>query len=41
MTFVISHQGRMIENGLGPDTAKIAEAKTEYNPDETWTLVKP
>jgi hypothetical protein len=41
MTFVISHQGKLFQKDLGPDTAKLAEAMSEYNPDKTWTLVKP
>lgn len=41
MTFVISNQGKLYERDLGPDTTKLAKAMDEYNPDETWTLVKP
>ena len=41
MTFVISHHGKLLEKDLGPDTAKVVEAMTEYNPDKTWTLVRP
>jgi hypothetical protein len=41
MTFVISHQGKLFEKDLGPDTAKTAAAMTEFDPDETWRLVKP
>ncbi|MDM8008386.1 MAG: DUF2950 domain-containing protein [Phycisphaerae bacterium] len=41
MTFVISHQGKLSQKDLGPDTAKLVEAMTEYNPDKTWELVKP
>jgi hypothetical protein len=41
MTFVISHQGRLFQKDLGPDTAKLVEAMTEYNPDKTWESVKP
>jgi hypothetical protein len=41
MTFVISHQGKLFQKDLGPDTAKLVGAMTEYNPDKTWTLVKP
>lgn len=41
MTFVISQQGKLLEKDLGPETAKLVETITEYNPDETWTLVKP
>ena len=41
MTFVISHQGKLFQKDLGPDTAKLVQAMTEYNPDKTWELVKP
>lgn len=36
MTFLVSHQGTLVEKDLGPDTAKQAEAMTEFNPDESW-----
>ena len=38
MTFVINQEGRVYEKNLGPRTAAIAGAMTEYNPDSTWTL---
>lgn len=41
MTFVISHQGKLFEKDLGPDTAKLAAAMNEYNPDKSWTAAKP
>lgn len=40
MTFIISQQGRVYQKNLGADTAKIASAMTEYNPDPTWQLVE-
>jgi Protein of unknown function (DUF2950) len=40
MTFIISQQGRVYQKDLGPDTAKLAAAMTEYNPDLTWKLVE-
>ena len=40
MTFIINQQGRVYEKNLGPKTAKIAAAMTDYNPDPTWKLVK-
>ena len=40
MTFIINQQGRVYEKNLGPSTAKLAAAMTEYNPDPTWKLVK-
>jgi hypothetical protein len=41
MTFCISHQGVVYQKDLGPDTAKVAGAMDEYNPDNTWSEVKP
>jgi hypothetical protein len=34
-------KGKLLEKDLGPDTAKLAQAMSDYNPDQTWTLVKP
>ena len=41
MTFIVNQQGRVYQKNLGPDTAKVAAAMTEYNPDPTWQLVEP
>jgi DUF2950 family protein len=40
MTFIINQQGRVYEKNLGPNTARLATAMTEYNPDPSWKLVK-
>jgi hypothetical protein len=40
MTFIINQQGRVYEKNLGPNTAKVASAMIEYNPDPSWKLVK-
>jgi hypothetical protein len=40
MTFIVSHQGNVYQKDLGPDTKKLAQQMTEYNPDDSWTLVK-
>jgi len=40
MTFIVSHQGKVYQKDLGPDTTSAAKAMTEYNPDPTWTLVR-
>ncbi len=37
MTFIVNQDGIVHQKNLGPDTAKIARAMTEYNPDQTWT----
>jgi len=39
MTFVVNHAGTVFQKNLGPNTAKIAEAITSFNPDKTWTKV--
>jgi hypothetical protein len=39
MTFIINQQGRVYEKNLGPNTAKLAPAMTEYDPDPTWKRV--
>jgi hypothetical protein len=36
MTFIVDESGTIYEKDLGPDTAKIAEAMTAYDPDSTW-----
>ncbi len=40
MTFIISQSGRIYEKDLGPATAKLAVAMTEYNPDSKWKQVE-
>ncbi len=39
-TFIVNNQGRIYEKNLGPNTAAIAAAISEYDPDPSWTLVK-
>jgi hypothetical protein len=39
MTFMINQDGVIVQKDLGPDTAKLASAITEYNPDKTWEEV--
>ncbi len=40
MAFIINQQGRVYQKNLGLDTAKLAAAITEYDPDPTWKLVE-
>jgi len=40
MTFMISHQGKLLEKDLGPDTETIAAAIQSYDPDLSWTEPK-
>jgi hypothetical protein len=39
MTFIVNQQGRVYQKNLGADTAKIAAAIKDYDPDSTWKLV--
>jgi len=39
MTFIISHQGKLYQKDLGPNTLDIVRGMKEYNPDSSWTLV--
>lgn len=36
MTFIVDESGTISEKDLGPDTVKIAQATTAYDPDSTW-----
>jgi Protein of unknown function (DUF2950) len=36
MTFVVNKDGIVYQKDLGPNTAALASAMTEYNPDNTW-----
>jgi hypothetical protein len=40
MTFIINQGGVLLQKDLGPDTEKIANAMTEYDPDSTWDQVE-
>lgn len=39
MTFIVNQQGRVYQKNLGPNTAQVAAAISEYEPDPTWKLV--
>jgi hypothetical protein len=39
MTFIVNQQGTVYQKNLGPDSEKIAQAMTVYNPDGTWERV--
>ncbi len=41
MTFIVNQWGKVYERNLGADSAEIAAAMTEFNPDAGWTLVAP
>jgi hypothetical protein len=40
MTFIVNHDGKVFQKDLGKNTASVAAAMKEYNPDSTWTEVK-
>jgi hypothetical protein len=39
MTFIVDESGSIYEKDLGPDTTKLAQAMTVYDPDSTWHKV--
>jgi Protein of unknown function (DUF2950) len=40
MTFIVNRDGTMFEKDLGKNTATVAAAMKEYNPDPTWEKVR-
>jgi hypothetical protein len=36
MTFIVNDSGTIYEKDLGPETTKLAQAMTTYDPDSTW-----
>ena len=36
MTFLVSHHGKVLQKDLGEDTAVLAAAIQEYDPDQSW-----
>jgi Protein of unknown function (DUF2950) len=40
MTFIVSHDGKVFQKNLGKNTAAVASAMKQYNPDSTWSEVK-
>lgn len=39
MTFIVNESGTIYEKDLGPNSTKLAEAMTAFDPDFTWTKV--
>jgi hypothetical protein len=39
MTFLVSHAGTVFQKDLGPETEKLAQRMTSFNPDKTWQKV--
>jgi DUF2950 family protein len=40
MTFIVNESGTIYEKDLGPNTTKLAQAMTTYDPDSTWHKVE-
>jgi hypothetical protein len=40
MTFIVDESGTIYEKDLGPDTTKLAQAMTVYDPDSNWHEVE-
>jgi hypothetical protein len=40
MTFMINQDGVLLQKDLGKNTADIASAMTEFNPDASWSIVQ-
>ena len=39
MTFIVSYSGTVFQKDLGPNTAKLAQRMTSFNPNKTWQKV--
>lgn len=39
MTFLVSHQGRIVQKDLGEDTPIITDAMQQYDPDASWAAL--
>ena len=39
MTFIVNHAGTVFQKDLGPNTAKLAERMSSFNPDQSWQRV--
>ena len=41
MTFIINHDGVLLQKDLGRATTEIATAISTFDPDSSWTIVVP
>ena len=41
MTFIVNHDGVVYQKDLGPNSATVAEAMRQFNPDAGWTKAQP
>lgn len=39
MSFMLSHDGQLYEQDLGPNSASVASAMTRFNPDSSWKKI--
>jgi hypothetical protein len=39
-TFQVNNDGIVYQKDLGPDTARLAAAIKQYNPDKTWMVTE-
>ena len=40
MSFIVNHDGKVFQKDLGKNTAAVASAMKQFNPDSTWSEVK-
>jgi hypothetical protein len=40
MTFLVNHDGVVLQKDLGKTTEQAAAAITQFNPDKSWTIVQ-
>jgi hypothetical protein len=41
MTFIVNQDGQVWQRDFGNETAKLATAIEQFNPDSTWTPIAP
>jgi Protein of unknown function (DUF2950) len=39
MTFIVNHTGTVFQKDLGPNSTKLAQRITSFNPDKSWQKV--
>jgi hypothetical protein len=41
MTFLVNDEGKLYQKNFGPETARIVGRLKSFDPDASWSLVKP
>ncbi len=41
MTFIVNHDGVVYQKNLGKDTAAIASRMVRFDPDPSWSKIRP